>query len=715
MANLDAFYAVRLAQIENDWESQSRDLRVRIEYSRLLEQGTDGIVALQAFMTVQGMDRRFQHMIVQSIHGDRLFATGELNLLKSSPLANNLNSGFYFDADNHAVYRVFQSPIWLGAPQGNGRIAVFFKISNAVLLQMGTPGIKLSALYNHQVFASSEGMAGLESGHANMSGVRSLPWVAGAKAAEGAEGAGGAAELQIDAPIDALFSTTELVVGAAVIPLFDGLVLWFTIGLWLLRQARRVSHLGLAVRQFGRTQTVTPEFRDALTLAQGRYIDEITQVATAMLDLAELTHESSARLEEHRNELNTLVAVRTQELERARDAAESANRAKSSFLANISHEIRTPLNAVIGMAHLLERESLAPQQQDRVQRIHTAAQHLLRLLDQVLDLARIETGKLTLHDQAFSLDDVVKNVVAMFTDLAQSSGLELNVDVAPLDCVLMGDPVRLSEALLNYLGNAFKFTERGSVSLRARIDEETEHEVRIRFEVQDTGIGIPTVTVPRLFQAFEQADNSSARHFGGSGLGLAITRQLARLMGGDAGVDSKPGVGSNFWFSARFTKGEVSTENSPAALAMDDPARCIASEFAGAKVLVAEDDPVNCIIAEEFLRQVGLDVYTAHNGMDAVQMATQHAFAVILMDMQMPVMDGLQATLAIRAQANGATIPIIAMTANAFAEDRKKCMASGMNDFISKPVEPRVLFSVLLRWLARDASQPSRHPLLERP
>jgi signal transduction histidine kinase/CheY-like chemotaxis protein len=507
-----------------------------------------------------------------------------------------------------------------------------------------------------------------------------------------------------------LFSTTELVVGAALIPLLDGLVLWFTVGLWLLRQARRVSQLGLAVGQFGRTQTITPEFRESLTLAQDRYLDEITQVATALLDMATQTHESTARLEEHRAQLTELVARRTHELERARDAAESANRAKSSFLANISHEIRTPLNAVIGMVHLLERETLSEQQGGRVQRIHNAAQHLLRLLDQVLDLARIETGKLTLNYQAFSLDDVVKNVVAMFTDRAQSAGLQFNIDVPVLRYTLMGDPIRLSEALLNYLGNAFKFTELGSVSLRARIDEETEHEVRIRFEVGDTGIGIPTDTVPRLFQAFEQADNSSARNFGGSGLGLAITRQLARLMGGDAGVHSEPGVGSTFWFSARLTKGEVATEVPPAALAMDDPARCIASEFAGAKVLVAEDDPVNCIIAEEFLRQVGLDVYTAHNGMDAVQMATQHAFAVILMDMQMPVMDGLQATLAIRAQASGATTPIIAMTANAFAEDREKCLAAGMNDFLSKPVEPGVLFSALLRWLARDASQASRHP-----
>jgi signal transduction histidine kinase/ActR/RegA family two-component response regulator len=554
------------------------------------------------------------------------------------------------------------------------------------------------------VFASSEGTAGLESGHVNMPGVRGLPWVADAG------GAGGKVELQVEAPIEALFSTTELVVGAALIPLLDGLVLWFTVGLWLLRQARRVSQLGLAVGQFGRTQTITPEFRESLTLAQDRYLDEITQVATALLDMATQTHESTARLEEHRAQLTELVARRTQELERARDAAESANRAKSSFLANISHEIRTPLNAVIGMVHLLERETLSEQQGGRVQRIHNAAQHLLRLLDQVLDLARIETGKLTLNYQAFSLDDVVKNVVAMFTDRAQSAGLQFNIDVPVLRYTLMGDPIRLSEALLNYLGNAFKFTELGSVSLRARIDEETEHEVRIRFEVGDTGIGIPTDTVPRLFQAFEQADNSSARNFGGSGLGLAITRQLARLMGGDAGVHSEPGVGSTFWFSARLTKGEVATEVPPAALAMDDPARCIASEFAGAKVLVAEDDPVNCIIAEEFLRQVGLDVYTAHNGMDAVQMATQHAFAVILMDMQMPVMDGLQATLAIRAQASGATTPIIAMTANAFAEDREKCLAAGMNDFLSKPVEPGVLFSALLRWLARDASQASRHP-----
>ncbi|MBK7416294.1 MAG: response regulator [Dechloromonas sp.] len=362
----------------------------------------------------------------------------------------------------------------------------------------------------------------------------------------------------------------------------------------------------------------------------------------------------------------------------------------------MSHEIRTPMNAILGLAHLLLKDASEPKARDQLGKLSDSGKHLLNVINNILDFSKIEAGKLVLENAVFSPAQVVDRSLSMLSERAAAKGLQLVKEIdSTLPNWLSGDALRLEQSLLNYLGNAIKFSEQGTITVRASASQDDGQSVLLRFEVQDQGIGIAPEQRDKLFSAFSQADDTTTRRFGGTGLGLVINRQ------GEAGVESELGTGSVFWITARLAKVAERTPLPPRAKESSVlPETLIAQRFGGARVLLVEDDLISREVALELLLLAGLVVDTAENGQLAIASVRTHDYALVLMDMQMPVLGGLAATRAIRLMPGKATLPILAMTAHAFEEDRKACLDAGMNDHISKPVDPDVLYATLIKWLA---------------
>jgi signal transduction histidine kinase/ActR/RegA family two-component response regulator len=416
----------------------------------------------------------------------------------------------------------------------------------------------------------------------------------------------------------------------------------------------------------------------------------------------EMQNEALRQMADSNGHLEEMVGERTSELAAARDFAEAANRAKSSFLANMSHELRTPMSAIIGMTELSMRSTTDPKLLNQLSKVKRASMYLLDVINDILDISKIDANRLELENMRFRLGNVLEDISSMIADRVSERGLVFHLEIAP-DLAwqpLQGDPMRLSQILLNLIGNALKFTAQGTITVRALLAENNPDDVVLRFEVEDTGIGISPENQKRVFSAFEQADTSTTRKYGGTGLGLAISKQLVQLMGGEIGVNSTMGEGSIFWVTARFLKDHCDVD-----AGQDQQFNLAEAElrtrYSHCRILLAEDEPINQEVSQGLLEEVGLKVDLAVDGLHALEMAKAKTYDLILMDMQMPQMNGIDATRAIRALPEYANIPILAMTANAFGEDRKHCLEAGMSDHIGKPVDPDLLFETLLKWLSQ--------------
>ncbi|MFT3858732.1 MAG: ATP-binding protein [Aquabacterium sp.] len=489
-------------------------------------------------------------------------------------------------------------------------------------------------------------------------------------------------------------------------------------GLFMLLSWWLAARISRPLRELAANATALREGRATQFDVHVDSADEIAALSRSLNDMHGQLQARMAELAAYRDQLEEKIAERTEQLRQARDKAEAATRAKSAFIANMSHEIRTPMNAIMGMTYLLQQSPVLPGQAERLRAVQQAAEHLLDIINNVLDLSKIEAGMLNLIEEDFPLNNVLQRALGMVKEAARLKQLPLKLDTEGCPEHLRGDATRLSQILINLLSNAVKFTQNGEVRLTVKARSHNDTRITLHIEVHDTGLGIAADKLDRLFNAFVQADDSTTRRYGGTGLGLAITRSLVELMGGQMGVVSEQGKGSIFWCTIPFRPAQapmaesldasglsgVSVASSQSSESAQEALRRMHS---GKSVLLAEDNAINALLASELLAMAGLVPTIVKTGLEAVERCRHQDFDLVLMDVHMPEMDGLVATRTIRQMPRHRDLPIIAMTASVLQDEREACMAAGMNGHLAKPIDTQALYTTLLHWLARQrAVQP---------
>jgi len=443
-------------------------------------------------------------------------------------------------------------------------------------------------------------------------------------------------------------------------------------------------------------------FDERVSINRADEIGRLGQGFNQMLDTLQIRDQE---LDTYRMSLEQMVDERTAALQEAIGEARRANRAKSDFLARMSHEVRTPMNAITGLCRMVLETPLAPQQREHLEQVLQSSDALLGIINDILDYSKIEAGGLRLESMPFDIEQVFQSVASLFAAKAQAQGLKLSfVGAGEVPRPLLGDALRLGQILINLVGNAVKFTSRGTVEVSVQVAKRLpEHGISLAFAVRDTGIGIPAEQHEHLFAPFTQADSSITRRFGGTGLGLTICHQLVELMGGHITLESTPGQGSTFRFTIKLQLPADSEQT--ARPAVDGKKTPNLPRWAGERILLVEDIAINRTIAIALLQRVGLNVGVATNGQEALDLLAREEFSLVLMDIQMPVMDGLTATRLIRADPHLQALPVIAMTAHATSEDQEQTRLAGMNEHLVKPIVPQLLYAALSRWLPPSASE----------